>query len=444
MAAVGFLMGAGCDRKPVGPPVPSGPLMEDYIHFAYGVFFLPVPVEDPRTALQVGIDASRAELKVVSEMPAAPGELVVRPVLLTDLQQSHRPPDPEFLRQFGRGLTGEQTERLQHSQQFCLLEFGHPQERVWQGLRLANQLVEQVARKSGGLVWDDATREVFTPDAWHKKRLENWAGDVPVIAGQIVIHAYNTGQDIRAITLGMSKCGLPDAVVDGFSWEQHRAIQSLLVLVCQAMAEGQTIHRAGEFDLDLDTIKFARASDRRPGGPNPTAAGVARLTLKQAPWQQGDPENRVIEIAFDGRAGRDRHAKQASVLAALFGPVTLDAFQAEHSPEILAASEEARRRLPALREAFTAGLQPGEFIEVYARFAARGAQQELLWVRVGRWDWSRIGGMLLNEPVQVPDLHAGQAVTVNEAEVFDYIWRHPDGSTEGNRTGELLRASKGP
>jgi hypothetical protein len=38
----------------------------------------------------------------------------------------------------------------------------------------------------------------------------------------------------------------------------------------------------------------------------------------------------------------------------------------------------------------------------------------------------------------VKGLKPGSPVTVNESDVFDYIWIKPDGSREGNETGKIL------
>jgi len=105
---------------------------------------------------------------------------------------------------------------------------------------------------------------------------------------------------------------------------------------------------------------------------------------------------------------------------------------------VLAASKTAVAQLPKLREAFNKGLQPGEYILVKASFARRGGN-EWMWVEVTRWSGDAIDGLLKNEPVDVPGLHAGQMVKVSQAKVFDYIRRYPDGREEGNETGKIIR-----
>ncbi len=61
-----------------------------------------------------------------------------------------------------------------------------------------------------------------------------------------------------------------------------------------------------------------------------------------------------------------------------------------------------------------------------------------MWVEVTRWKGDAISGPLMNEPHAIPDLHAGQKVQISEAKIFDYIRRRPDGTVEGNETGEII------
>jgi uncharacterized protein YegJ (DUF2314 family) len=61
-----------------------------------------------------------------------------------------------------------------------------------------------------------------------------------------------------------------------------------------------------------------------------------------------------------------------------------------------------------------------------------------MWVEVTAWRDTKIRGLLANDPFEIPTLHAGQVVEVDEGDVFDYLLRHRDGTTEGNETGRIL------
>ena len=62
-----------------------------------------------------------------------------------------------------------------------------------------------------------------------------------------------------------------------------------------------------------------------------------------------------------------------------------------------------------------------------------------MWIEVSDWSAEEaIRGTLQNQPANIPELDAGQQVTIRTAEVFDYLLKKPDGSEEGNETGRII------
>src|SRR6266481_8472731 len=100
-----------------------------------------------------------------------------------------------------------------------------------------------------------------SPDAWHERRLKSWSGDVPDISSQTVIHVYKKDELDRAITLGMTKMGLPDVVVDVISGSSSRPVGNLINIFCQAMAEGAVFEESGKFRLELRAIKDSKVRE---------------------------------------------------------------------------------------------------------------------------------------------------------------------------------------
>ena len=92
-----------------------------------------------------------------------------------------------------------------------------------------------------------------------------------------------------------------------------------------------------------------------------------------------------------------------------------------------------------LRKQFAEGLEPGEYILVKAPFKTPEGGNEWMWIEVTEWSGNNIRGVLNNEPFYVPSLHSGQIVEIRQEDVFDYIRRHPDGTQEGNETGEIIK-----
>ena len=83
----------------------------------------------------------------------------------------------------------------------------------------------------------------------------------PGIAKHTTIHAYRTGEYVRAITLGMAKFGLPDIVIDKFSWSYSRNIGHVINLFGQVIAEEAAIKKDGEFDLNLKAVQNLKVAE---------------------------------------------------------------------------------------------------------------------------------------------------------------------------------------
>lgn len=410
--------------------------------FGYGIYFLPAASIDIRTYLRKSIQARFPEVTQVQELSEHPAGVEVMFLDIDDLPQTYPAPDAEELRYFGRGLTSTQIEKVQDSEQALVLVFQYPPGRIVEGLRAANAMTEAVAREADGLIWDEITRQLFTPEAWRSSRLEpelNTA--VPDVSKHITIHAYPSGDYVRAITLGMSKFGLPDLVVEDFSWSNQRSVGNLINAAAQVLAEGQPFAVGGRFMLDLDTIRHDGVRSTKTESLLEGGQGVAELDLAEGIWEEGDPSNQIVEIGFDSYPGPDTQSRQDKLLASFFGSV--DEVQVvQHDQAIKTASDAARSELPGLRDEFAAGLEPGEYIMLKAPFAVPGGGREWMWVEVVRWKGDTIEGVLKNEPFNIPSLHAGQMLTLDQADIFDYIRHYPDGRQEGNQTGVLIDQSR--
>jgi uncharacterized protein YegJ (DUF2314 family) len=214
------------------------------------------------------------------------------------------------------------------------------------------------------------------------------------------------------------------------------SMASLINSLAQALAEGTQAGRAGEVALRLKALRNTAARERQTRDLKPNAKGEARLRLLQGRWETGDPQNRLIEIGFDRYPRSEATVRHEAAIADLFG-ATDSITYARHDQEVLAASRRAREKLPLLRHAFEQGLAPGEYILLKAPFAATNGT-EWMWVEVVSWKGNDIEGILSNDPIYVPGLHAGARVAISEERVFDYVHTLPDGKQEGNETSAIL------
>jgi uncharacterized protein YegJ (DUF2314 family) len=444
-AAIALISSAllpSCSKRWDASLVPPGSPFAEFIGYTYAVYLLPDRAAhgiDPSAAMRNALANEFTSLNLVDAIPREPHGTLVRAHLQKNVKKEFPPPDLSSLQYFGRGISSEEAKKLQASDEAFILEFAYPRQDIWTSLRTANALVEEIARKSHGLIWDDETREIFSPETWHNKRVESWVDSLPEVSTQTTIHAYNNGEYVRAITLGMAKMGLPDVVIENTDWSSNTQVGILINLFCQAIAEGQPIPKNGNFRLVLRDIKNSRLRDAQQKSLKGKAVGVGCLTLRRGKRDQGDPENRLIELEFDRYPGNDVHAKQNSLISSFFGAEESVAKVQRDNEQLLAASARARANLPELHKAFAAGLQPGEFIELKAPFRTQDGGTEWMWVEVTEWKDNQIKGLLKNDPSYVPGLHAGQSVQIREEDVFDYLRRYPTKPMEGNTTSEIIR-----
>src|SRR5215471_150649 len=255
---VSFLLVCSCSRNSSKKGLPTGPAMSRFIHFELAVYLPPTPSASRRQPMLVLTESLRdyPGLKLVDKLPEQPQVMLVRAHLNESVKDTYAPPSVESLQYSGRGLSSEQAQALQKSTQALVLQFAHPQKEVWTGLRAAAELASKLAVTTDGLIWDEETREVFTPEAWRERRIAQWA-EPPRVSGQTIIHEYNTGHSVRAITLGMAKMGLPDLIVEDTGWSSSSQVGHVVNLVSQALAEGQPLTKSGDFKLVLQQIKNA-------------------------------------------------------------------------------------------------------------------------------------------------------------------------------------------
>jgi uncharacterized protein YegJ (DUF2314 family) len=415
------------------------PQFSKSIRFEYAVYLLANHTIKPDAVAREFLAKSYPALKLVDQVPDDPASSFVSVRIQDDVSRKYAPPSLESLSYFGHGLSSEQTQALQRSDEAIVLQFAHPAAEVWSTLHTANSLIEGLARQTGGLIWDEATREVFSAEAWHARRLASWpdAKAVPLVSAQTSVHVYPNDSLLRAITLGMVKMGLPDVVVEEVPRSSDDQVVTVINLFSQALAEGAPVHIGSQFKLDLSSIKNGAARDPQLHSLKRNAQGFGILSLAEGRHDEGDPNNRLIEIRFDAYKGNDSYAKQDRMLSCFFGAED-SVKTVDHTDDLLAASRKARERLPNLRKAFNDGLAPGESILLKAPFSKPDGGHEWMWVEVTRWHGNRIQGLLANDPVDVRDLHAGQLVDIHEEDIFDFILVLPDKHTEGNTTGEII------
>ncbi len=411
--------------------------VDHLVVYQYALYMMPGYEGDP---MQTARDLVRDKYDqfLLVENPAGPP---TRPALflqfLDDADKQYAPPDMQMIGYFGRGLTREQALAVQDTTDALIVNIAYPHSYGNPVFHYALLMMDELSRQHASLVWDEATREIFTPDAWREIRLGTWHNGVPSAEHQTTIHAYNNGEYVRAITLGMEKFGQPDIVASDFGWSLNRPIGNLMNLVTQTLVEGVEFNDDMSLDLDVSSLQHEQVRADITESLFENADGKVRLDFTPAVPEEGDPNNYLLEISFENGEGSSKQERTDALLSSLFGWED-NIVYVDHDRLILEASQRAKDKMPELRNAFNDGLEPGEYISVKAPFATSDGGTEWMWVEVIEWDGKRIRGLLKNEPYDVPGLKGGAEVIVDEDELFDYIRNYADGSQEGDETGRLI------
>lgn len=375
---------------------------------------------------------------IVDELPKSSLKPVMSHSVIKEVKESYPVPDSSYLSYFGRGLDKKQVTRIENSKLAIVIDIAYPSAMSYIGLREATISLFRFAESSGGVIWDSETRELFSPLAWKEKRIDSWVGvDTPNIENHTVIHAYKNNEGVRAITLGMNKFGLPDIVVNDFSWSLNRSMGNLINLVAQSIAEGDTPNKSGVLELNINNLRKTEYKKKLILTLKENAEPNVLIQTREGKWEEGDPNNYIIELMFQNIKGNSLSEKHETMLSSLFGWEDKISY-VDHNYVIEAASQRAKKKLNGLRDDFNNGLDPGEFLQVKAPFSTPDGGNEWMWVEVISWNRGVIDGLLKNEPNHIPNLKGGSEVMINQKDVFDYIRNYPDGTSEGNETGLLI------
>jgi uncharacterized protein YegJ (DUF2314 family) len=453
IAAAVLAVGPAACKKPVARPqaavdtVPVGDVRADTGFYSVVFYYAPGPATDP------GALADALAKQYLPGVPIATDSANPPPEPYIGFEEEMAPlkkfpvPDAEYFKLAGRGLTNAEIESMQKTSQATRLVLVMPKEGVWTMGRNFSELILEFAKQTGAFIWDSATRECFSQASWKERRFDTWPADiVPGMDRQITIHIYQPEEDseyLRAITLGMEKFALPDVVIEQLIRSDSRSAGNLINLVCQSLAEQPKLASGSRETFRISDIYSRPMRERLSQNLKSNARQEATLALLKGALQEGDPENRLIELDFRHGEGRTPDERREAVLSSIWG--ASDSIKdTEHTPEILAASTRAKAKLPDLRKSFEAGLEPGSHLMLKAPFKTDDGGNEWMWVEVLRWpEGGPIEGSLQNDPFQIKALRAGARVKVIQEDVFDYLLYRKDGTQEGNETGDLIEKQGG-
>lgn len=413
--------------------VPDGKLNNEQILFEYGIYYTPDSHMTKSEVIEL-VKKNYSDFKVIDSVPNPENikgsQIVIKEII--NVKKDFTAPDIDFLRYSSHGLSDEQKEILQTSNFVLLLDFLCVEDRLLSTMINANKLITELIINENDIIWDSETRECFTKDFWNENRLIN---DNSInISKHITIHLYQKNDYCRAITLGMLKFGLPDICIENLSCYSNQSVASLINLTAQTFLDKNTIDIKGKLSIDIESLSNQELKSDLLNLLEDKAEKKAEINIKQGVWEEGDPQNRIIEIGFPKN---NPQIKQDELMAKVFGSKD-EVTYLSHDDELLAASERAKEKMPELYDKFSKGLPIGTHLLIKFPFGNVTGEREWMWVEVVKWTDKEIKGLLQNDPQIVKYLKAGQEVTKNIDDMFDYILYLPDGTQEGNETGKII------
>lgn len=399
------------------------------------LYFTPEAATDPVPVLARLLAEPGRRLAPLGEQRAgALGGINGGPVPLAQYQ----PPDAHALQFKGEGVAPAMAKDLAAAKEAFVVVLTAKRSSIIDAYRAQCQLMADLAKETGAVIWDEETRQVFSREQWQKRRLEGWDDGVPDVRDHVTMHAYANPDLLRIITLGMGKFGLPDFVFSGIPRQQSRPFGNLLNVLAQRFVEGQ---RATDRKLTLTLADIRHPAARKDALANPGKNAVGKVVLALSPItpEDGDPRNTILGIDFPESKARQPLERAMWGADRLYGS-TVDIINARQGDtEMLAARDRARKAFFAQEQRFRAGLQLGERLVVKAPFSL-GENTEYMWVEVVSWGKAHIDGVLMSNPRYVKTVRPGSKVEVPFADIYDYIFYKPDGTEEGNETGKVLEA----
>lgn len=199
-----------------GQPFPAEAWQRKAVGFAIGLCYLKMLGTDPVKAARTLAADKRFALKIVDKLDkTAQSQALLSANFSSNVTKEYAPPSIESLRYFGRGLSQEQALALQKAPRALILGFAHPSQQKILVLRRAEEFILELAKQEDAIIWDDETREAFTPEAWEKNRLRTWEGGIPDVSKQIVIHGYNNAGRSQSIGHSVGRQLLANEIYPG-------------------------------------------------------------------------------------------------------------------------------------------------------------------------------------------------------------------------------------
>lgn len=372
-------------------------------------------------------------------------------------------PDDDFLAAYGVGV--DRPEQLKGSQQVLIAWFAGPTAEARTTLATAHAAFARAAEAGGGWVEDLDTQQIYGVEAW-KKRDPAGSMDEWFVVDAAPQDEKDPDGSLRLVTRGLRRFGLPELMVDNVNPGLAGDVATVLNAVAHGLKDrppsDEKLELKGETVEGSATFELATRLDDDPDDPIWRVSFDGQITVPGDPGVESSPEEAVLPpesppLAIPAEASNAAVSPEApSVPASPATPSPVPPSPVPPSPatpspvspspvppspvsDLDSAHRMAITRLDTVvRDAWASGLPEGDVVAVSVPFKTRDGGNEFMWVELRTWEGTSMSGVLVNQPYNVENLRKGDMVNVSFQQVFDYIWKHADGTREGNATSRFV------
>ena len=347
-------------------------------------------------------------------------------------------PDNDSLIYFSRGVTSEHLAQINKGKRVLMCSLIIPETEWGKEYKKFNELISKLAAKNDLFIYDIDSRLFYNHLEWERLRANSWQEDVPLASDSIKLHAYRTGNNglIRIVSIGMERYGLPNLVVEEIQ-NSTRSLGNLINVIAQLMLEGETV-KNNAFIINMDKIKHKTMRKQNLDTAYDNRKKTVEIILNNAKRDDGDPEGRLLSIDGNPHISKDPVRRLHVIASQVFGWKDDIVYVPHDDPRILAASQKAKAfAIEFIKTRFKNKLEVNEQVMIKSKFT-EGEHDEYMWISVTDWKDNTIFGRLANTPHHISNLNSGDKVTIEEADIYDYIWKKDSGQRLGNETGKLI------
>jgi len=375
--------------------ISKGKINDEQMLFEYGIYYTPDSHMTKSEVINI-IEKKYSEFKILDSIPE-PGNFKGSQIVIKEIKNvkdEFTAPDINYLKYCSKGLSEQQKEIIQTSNFVIILNFLCTEEKLLSTIEKSNKLITELLISNNDIIWDSETRECFTKEYWNKHRLIY--NNSINISNHITIHLYPKDD--------------------------------------QTLLDKKNIETKGKLSLDIDLLSNQELKSNLLNSLLDNAEKKATINIKQGVWEKGDAQNRILEIAFPKN---NPQIKQDELVTKIFGSKD-EVTYLNHNDELIAASEKSKEKIPELYKRFSKGMPVGDHLLIKFPFEDLKGGKEWMWVEIIKWEGKTIKGLLKNDPHIVKSLKAGEEVTKNIDNMFDYILYFADGTEEGNETEKII------